>query len=57
MQTINRKTFLSTEAKRFNTFVNLALVLAALTGIEVILIFLPLVQWLSISIFVHTCNC
>jgi cytochrome c oxidase subunit 4 len=38
------------ENQRYHTFINLALILAMLTGIEIILIFLPWPFWLLMTI-------
>lgn len=37
---------LNQESGRYHTFINLALVMAVLTGIEIIIIFLPFPYWL-----------
>lgn len=40
------------ERKRFNAFVSIAWILAILTGIEIIIIFLPFANWLIYSTLV-----
>jgi cytochrome c oxidase subunit IV len=34
---------------KFHTFVQIAMVLAAITGVEIVLVYLPLAKWLIIS--------
>lgn len=38
------------EAKRYHTFINLALLMAVLTGIEIVVIFFPWPFWLILTI-------
>ncbi|MCS6245689.1 MAG: cytochrome C oxidase subunit IV family protein [Opitutus sp.] len=38
-----------TESSKFHIFVQLAMILAVITGVEIVLIYLPLVKWLIVS--------
>jgi len=38
-----------TEHSKFHIFVQLAMILAVITGVEIVLIYLPLVKWLIVS--------
>ncbi len=38
-----------TETSKFHIFVQLAMILAVITGVEIVLIYLPLVKWLIVS--------
>ena len=38
-----------TESSKFHVFVQLAMILAVITGVEIVLIYLPLVKWLIVS--------
>jgi cytochrome c oxidase subunit 4 len=37
------------EASKFHIFVQLAMILAVITGVEIVLIYIPLVKWLIVS--------
>lgn len=37
------------EASKFHIFVQLAMILAVITGVEIVLIYLPLVKWLVVT--------
>ncbi len=37
------------EASKFHIFVQLAMILAVITGVEIVLIYLPLVKWLIVT--------
>jgi len=37
------------ESSKFHIFVQLAMILAVITGVEIVLIYLPLVKWLIVS--------
>jgi cytochrome c oxidase subunit 4 len=38
-----------TEPSKFHVFVQLAMILAVITGVEIVLIYLPLVKWLIVT--------
>jgi cytochrome c oxidase subunit 4 len=38
-----------TETSKFHVFVQLAMILAVITGVEIVLIYLPLVKWLIVT--------
>ena len=40
------------EASKFHIFVQLAMILAVITGVEIVLIYLPLVKWLVVTTLV-----
>ena len=40
------------EASKFHIFVQLAMILAVITGVEIVLIYLPLVKWLIVTTLV-----
>jgi cytochrome c oxidase subunit 4 len=40
------------ETSKFHVFVQLAMILAVITGVEIVLIYLPLVKWLIVSTLV-----
>ncbi|MFA6961686.1 MAG: cytochrome C oxidase subunit IV family protein [Opitutaceae bacterium] len=40
------------EESKFHIFVQLAMILAVITGVEIILVYIPLVKWLIVSILV-----
>lgn len=37
------------EASKFHTFVQLAMILAVITGVEIVLIYIPLAKWLIVT--------